>query len=101
MCPTSNVVIANAFSSVEQHPLPALRDAGVLVTVNTDDPALTDLDLAREYATCAAAWNWSWDQMVDLALDGVEATWLDDSEKRELAARVRAEAARLRPAGTP
>jgi hypothetical protein len=39
--------------------------------------------------------------MVDLALDGVEATWLDDSEKRELAARVRAEAARLRPAGTP
>ena len=54
MCPTSNVVIANAYSSVDRHPLPALREAGVLVTVNTDDPALTDLDLAREYATCAA-----------------------------------------------
>ena len=78
-------------------PAPALRQAGVLVTVNTDDPALTDLDLAREYAICADAWNWSWDQMVDIALDGVAATWLDDSDKRALAARVRAEAVRLRP----
>jgi adenine deaminase len=98
MCPTSNVVIANAYSSVDRHPLPALRDAGVLVTVNTDDPALTGLDLAREYATCAQAWNWSWDQLVAIALDGVEATWLDDSGKRALSARIREAAARLRPA---
>jgi adenosine deaminase len=98
MCPTSNVVIANAYGAVSQHPLPALREAGVLVTVNTDDPALTDLDLAREYAICADAWDWSWDQMVDLAVDGVEATWLDDADKRALSARVRAEAERLRPA---
>jgi adenosine deaminase len=97
MCPTSNVVIANTFSAVDRHPLPALRDAGVLVTINTDDPALTDLDLAREYATCAAAWNWDFDQMVAIALDGVEATWLDEDDKRALSARIRAEAARLRP----
>jgi len=97
MCPTSNVVIANAYSTVARHPLPALREAGVLVTVNTDDPALTDLDLAREYATCAQAWNWTWDQMVDLAADSVEATWLDDSEKRALSARIRDQAAQLRP----
>lgn len=97
MCPTSNVVIANAFSSVERHPLPKLREAGVLVTVNTDDPALTDLDLAREYATCAAAWNWDFDQMVQLSLDGVEATWLDDEAKRALAARIRSAADALRP----
>jgi adenosine deaminase len=99
MCPTSNVVIANAFASVGGHPLPALREAGVLVTVNTDDPALTDLDLAREYETCARAWNWDFDQMVSIALDGVAATWLDDSDKRDLSARIRAAADDLRPAG--
>jgi adenosine deaminase len=98
MCPTSNVVIARVCSSVARHPLPALREAGVLVTLNTDDPALIDVDLAREYAGCAAAWQWDFGQMVQLALDGVEASWLDDRGKRELSARIRAEAARLRPA---
>ena len=82
--------------------LAALRAAGVLVTVNTDDPALIGTDLAREYATCAAAWHWDFDQMAELALDAVEASWLDDDGKRGLSARVRAAAATLRPgqAGT-
>lgn len=98
MCPTSNVVVARACGSVAGHPLPALRAAGVLVTLNTDDPALIGTDLAREYATCAAAWHWDFGQMVQLALDGVEASWLDDSGKRVLSARIREEADRLRPA---
>jgi adenosine deaminase len=97
MCPTSNVVIARACSSIGKHPLPALREAGVLVTLNTDDPALIDVDLASEYARCAAAWHWDFDQMVQLALDGVEASWLDDSGKRALSARIRAAAVTLRP----
>jgi adenosine deaminase len=97
VCPNSNVVIANAVPRLELHPYRRMREAGLLATLNTDDPALTDLDLAREYATCAAAWNWDFDQMVAVALDGVEATWLDDSDKRALSARVREAAARLRP----
>ena len=101
MCPTSNVVIARACGSVARHPLPALREAGVLVTINTDDPALIGTDLAREYASCAAAWHWDFGQMVQLALDGVEASWLDDSGKRALYARIRSAAAlRAGPAGT-
>jgi adenosine deaminase len=101
MCPTSNVVIANAFATVADHPLPRLREAGVLVTLNTDDPALTDLDLAREYAACAEAWGWDFDRMVELAVVGVQAIWLDDTYKRALVERVRAEAARLRPVTGP
>jgi adenosine deaminase len=97
MCPTSNVVVARACGSIGRHPLPALREAGVLVTVNTDDPALIDTDLAREYASCAAAWHWDFDQMTQLALDAVEASWLDDDGKRALSARVRAAADTLRP----
>jgi adenosine deaminase len=101
MCPTSNVVIANACSSVAEHPLPELREAGVLVTVNSDDPALIDLDLAREYLACARAWHWDFDQMVSLALDSVEATWLDDTGKRALATRIRTSAGQLRTGAGP
>ena len=49
VCPTSNVVIANRYRSLAEHPLPAMRDAGLLVTINTDDPAMQDLDLGLEY----------------------------------------------------
>ena len=40
VCPTSNVVIANRYRSLAEHPLLALREAGIPVTINTDDPAM-------------------------------------------------------------
>jgi adenosine deaminase len=84
VCPTSNVVIARCFDRLEDHVLPRMRAAGLLATVNTDDPALSDLDLGREYAAVAQAFGWGWDRMVELALDGIEASWLDESEKADL-----------------
>jgi adenosine deaminase len=95
VCPTSNIVIANAYQRLADHPLPQLRDAGIVATVNTDDPALTDLDLGKEYRSVMEAFGYGWDDMVAIALDGVEATWLDDGDKAALAARVRSEAADL------
>jgi adenosine deaminase len=95
VCPNSNVVIANAVPSLEQHPFRRMREAGLLATLNTDDPALTDLDLGREYRSCMEAFDYRWPDMVEIALDGVEATWLDDGEKRELRARIEREAAAL------
>lgn len=84
VCPTSNVVIARCFDRLEDHVLPRMRAAGLLATVNTDDPAMSDLDLGREYAAVAEAFGWGWDRMVELALDGIEASWLDESEKADL-----------------
>ncbi len=97
MCPTSNVVIANKFARVEDHPLPRLRAAGVLATVNTDDPAMTALDLGLEYRSVAAAFDYGWDEMVQIALDGVEATWLDPSDRSALAGEIRRSATELDP----
>ncbi|HEX6675359.1 MAG TPA: adenosine deaminase [Actinomycetes bacterium] len=95
VCPNSNVRIANAVPRLEDHPYRRMREAGLLATLNTDDPALTDLDLGEEYRSVMAAFGYGWDDMVAVALDGVEATWLDDSEKRELRARVERAAAEL------
>ena len=52
VCPTSNVVIANRFRSLEEHPLVAMRDGGLLVTINTDDPAMT-----RPISGKSTAWS--------------------------------------------
>jgi adenosine deaminase len=95
VCPNSNVVIANAVPRLELHPYPRMREAGLLATLNTDDPALTDLDLGREYRSCMEAFDYRWEDMVAIALDGVEATWLDDSDKRELRTQVEREADEL------
>ncbi|GAB2835296.1 adenosine deaminase [Actinocorallia aurea] len=98
VCPNSNIRIANAFPSLELHPYPAMREAGLLATLNTDDPAMTDLDLGYEYRSVAEAFGYSFDDMVAIALDGVEASWLDDSGKAELRRRVQDEAEALRQA---
>jgi len=84
VCPTSNIVIANHVATLAEHPFASMRAAGVLAMLNTDDPAMTNLDLGREYGNVAAAYGWGFDEMVKVAHDGVEATWLDDADKTAL-----------------
>lgn len=98
VCPTSNIRIANAFPELGDHVYPAMRAAGLLATLNTDDPALLELDLACEYASVAGAFGWGWDQMVDIALDGVDACWLHDDDKAALHRRTEEARNSLRPA---
>ncbi len=88
MCPNSNVLIANAMPRLELHPYRRMREAGLLATLNTDDPALTDLDLGEEYRSVMAAFSYTFADMVQIALDGVEATWLDDGDKRALSSHI-------------
>jgi adenosine deaminase len=98
VCPTSNVLISNSFARLEDHVYPRMRAAGLLATVNTDDPAFIDLDLGAEYAAVARAFAWGWPEMVEIAQDGVEASWLDESDKSSFRRRIDAAASTLDPA---
>jgi adenosine deaminase len=98
VCPNSNIRIANRFERLEDHPFPQMREFGLLCTLNTDDPALTGLDLGYEYRSAMEAFGYTWDDMVEIALDGIEATWLDESDKQALRFGFRAAADRLTPA---
>jgi adenosine deaminase len=86
VCPNSNVLIANKVPSLAEHPFRRMREAGLLATLNTDDPAMTDLDLGKEYRSVAEALGMSFEDVAAVALDGVEATWLDEDDKRRLRA---------------
>ena len=55
---------------------------------------MIDLDLTEEYLLTATAFGYGWDELVQIAVDAVEASWLDASEKAATAERVRAGAAR-------
>jgi len=48
VCPLSNVRLG-AVASLAEHPLPRLVAAGVACSISTDDPAMFDTDLTREY----------------------------------------------------
>ncbi|MDX6593322.1 MAG: adenine deaminase [Gaiellales bacterium] len=97
VCPSSNVVIANRFPSLREHPFRRMREAGLLVTLNTDDPAMTDLDLGREYRYVAEAQGLEFDDLAAIALDGIEASWLDDVDRRVMRAEFSQALAGLRP----
>jgi adenosine deaminase len=52
VCPTSNLR-TGLVPELAAHPLPALRAAGVLCSINTDDPVMFGTDLGREYEIAA------------------------------------------------
>ena len=76
--------------SIGDHVFPTMREAGLLATLNTDDPALVGLDLTQEYELCAAAFGYGADDMVEISLDGIAGSWLDDTEAAVLSDEVRA-----------
>jgi aminodeoxyfutalosine deaminase len=53
VCPLSNLR-TGAVASFEEHPLPRLVAAGVRCSISTDDPAMFDTDLTRDYAAAAS-----------------------------------------------
>ncbi len=71
VCPLSNVLIANAVPTLAEHPYAAMRAAGLLATLNTDDPGLTMTDLEQEYREAAEAFDFDVPDLVAIATDGV------------------------------
>ena len=84
VCPVSNIVIANRFASLAEHPFRAMREAGLLMTVNTDDPAMMGWDLGREYQALGEAVGYGLGELARIAVEGIESTWLDATDRASL-----------------
>jgi adenosine deaminase len=88
VCPSSNVLLGH-YPDLPSHPLDALRRAGVLVTINTDDPALMGHSLVGEYAASAQAFGWDERVLRDVARTSIEASFCNDDVRRDLLNAVR------------
>ncbi len=64
----------------QPHPIHKMVDAGLYCTVNSDDPAMFSTSLTNEYLTLAAQ-GFSWEELWQLNLNALEATFLDEVEK--------------------
>jgi adenine deaminase len=92
MCPLSNVALG-VFDSLAEHPLKEALDAGLRVTVNSDDPAYFGGYVADNYTATAEALDLTREELVTLAANSIEASFLDDGAKRRLGADLEAYAA--------
>lgn len=72
--------------SVEEHPLRRYFDAGIPVTLNTDDPLFFGNSLAMELESAQRAHRFTRDEIRSLLLSSIEATWLRAERKKRLAA---------------
>ncbi len=87
VCPTSNIA-TRAVSELSRHPLPDLVRAGVLVTINSDDPPMFSTDLNTEYAIAAELLELDRAGVAALAGNAVTASFAPAAVKTALLAEI-------------
>ncbi len=83
VCPTSNVA-TGLVKRFEDHPLPRFLEAGLAVTLNSDDPAMFGTSLQKEFERSAKAFSWTREQIVQLCENAMRFSFLRDEEKAPL-----------------
>jgi aminodeoxyfutalosine deaminase len=87
VCPSSNVA-TRAVPSLDEHPLQAFRDAGVTVTVNSDDPSMFGTTLNQEYEIAARLLDLDHAGVAELARAAVRASFAPDDLKVAMVAEI-------------
>lgn len=80
ICVTSNLR-TGCCPSMEEHPLRRYFDSGLMVTLNSDDPALFESDLDQEYELARNRFAFTDEQLRELAANSIEASFLPAEKK--------------------
>lgn len=83
ICPTSNF-ITGVVSSLSEHPIKKLQDAGVATTVNTDDPVVFDTTLSEEYFKIWQRLQFSINDIKKTVKTAAISSFLPENEKAKL-----------------
>lgn len=88
--PTSNICLG-VYPAMDAHPLRRLHDAGVIVTVNSDDPPLFNTTLTDELMLLAEPFACTKTQIDDLILNGIRYSFLPEERKNSMEAAFKKE----------
>ena len=87
VCPTSNIA-TRAVDRIEDHPLRAFVDAGVTVTINSDDPPMFATTLNHDYEVAAGLLDLDERGVADLARAAVDASFAPEDVKARIGAEI-------------
>ncbi|GHB15722.1 adenosine deaminase [Salinicola rhizosphaerae] len=87
VCPLSNVRLKVVETMVD-HPLPAMLEKGVKVTLNSDDPAYFGGGMLDNYVACFDAFGWDQRVFKQLAGNAIDVAFMSDARRRELVERL-------------
>jgi aminodeoxyfutalosine deaminase len=93
ICLTSNIR-TGVCKSISDHPVKTYFDQGVMITLNTDDPAMFGTTLSREYQLAQEAFAFTDEHLRELARNSFEASFLPAEKKLEFLNMFDAAAAR-------
>lgn len=83
VCLTSNLQTGSVYS-LSHHPLPDMLALGLRVTLNTDDPSISDTTLTDEYLIAVTTMGLDLDQLRTIVFNAVDAAFLSDEERLRL-----------------
>jgi adenosine deaminase len=94
VCPTSNVALG-VFPDYASHPLRRLWDAGLAITLGSDDPPMFETELNREYRSLVDHFGFTRPELEQISLNGIRYSLLPEDRKRALKAQFTQEFANI------
>ena len=87
VCPLSNVRL-KVVERIQDHPLPKLLDAGLRLTINSDDPAYFGGGMLDNYLACEQAFGWDKTIFITLARNAIDVAFMEEGRRQVLLARL-------------
>ena len=88
VCPTSNYQ-TNAVDTYAGHPIARLYDAGLSLSVNSDDRTLCSINLTREYEKLHDIFGWDETHFLQCNMNAIRAAFLPETVKQRLESELR------------
>lgn len=87
ICITSNLR-TGACAELQEHPVRKFFDSGLMVTLSTDDPAMFQTSLNKEYEIARTEFEFSDEQLRELARNSIEASFLPVEKKLKFLSQI-------------
>jgi len=87
VCPLSNLRL-KVVETMDEHPLPAMLDAGLTLTLNSDDPAYFGGGMLENFLACRRAFGWDREIFRQLARNAVAAAFMTPARREALLGRI-------------